>query len=159
EKKKNLESAMGPAKTSFISQIVQSLDKKIDLQDAEFDDLKYWIQLPIPANAIPDSQRKAIQNEKTDAWLRKQIFAKYIFQHWIQRQSRVRCELYSECLSPVQKKRYYNSILAMMYADEQAARLITEKILPKNQIKNYQRALTIAACTKVIITNSKSAMA
>jgi hypothetical protein len=117
----------------------------------EFDDLKYWIQLSLPMNALPQEAITLIENQAAPADQRIQTFARYLYQHWIQRQDSARCSLYFECLSQKKKLYYYDAILATL--KDPGTPIVSAQLV--EHTKN-QAEITIQPCTKIIVTNSRN---
>ena len=79
-----------------------------------FDDFDYWMKLPIPVNALPASAIEQIEAGNVDIGSKKNLYAQYVFQHWIEHIDQIRCRLFFECLTPAQKQSYYNTIIGEM---------------------------------------------
>jgi hypothetical protein len=128
------------------------------VEDAQFDDLKYWIRLPLPINAIPPEAQAIIQSTSPSVTpdQKKQTFAKYLYQHWVQRQDSARCHLYRDCLNQQQQYAYYRQILRSFYNDPLPALVVEKKV---QALPTYQKILTISPCIQVRVRNSRSAMA
>lgn len=128
------------------------------IEEAQFDDLKYWIRLPLPLNAITSEARAIIEStSQSITWeQKKQTFARNLYQHWIRRQDSARCRLYGECLNQKQQYDYYAETLKSLFADSPHP-LIAEKTL-KNP-RPFARLLTVAKCIKVHVANSRDSMA
>jgi len=124
---------------------------KEDTDETEFDDLKYWIQLPLPISAIPADVRKKVDNPDISYEDKVTTFARHLYRHWVARQDAARCALYYECLSQKEKGNYYAEILKTFYP-KQADPLITDV-----QIKKNEWRLTVQPCTKILVTNGRSA--
>ncbi|QHP67435.1 hypothetical protein EI171_08335 [Bradyrhizobium sp. LCT2] len=125
---------------------------EIIAQDArEFDDYLYWINLPLPLNAIPPAMRDKITNPKGDIEEKRQTYARFLYRHWIHRQDIARCSLYNECLDPSQKSYYFNQILSTINRNQSP--------LPIEGMQVAANAwnLTVQPCMQILITNSKSA--
>jgi hypothetical protein len=163
DKLKKLKEAVGERKHSVAARIYRASNGQASDgsgkteyspfdEELEFDDLKYWIQLSLPMNALPQEAISLIQNQAAPADQRIQIFARYLYQHWIQRQDSARCSLFFECLSQKRKLYYYNAILASL--KDPGTPLVSAKLVEKT--KN-QAEITIKPCTKIIVTNSRSA--
>ena len=119
--------------------------------EMDFDDFEYWIQLPLPMSAIPPAARTFIQDAKNDYDQKRRTYARYLFQHWVQRQDAARCSLYSECLSQSRKFQIYDEIIKTLNVKQSPALLSLKKI----DQHSYQ--IEVKPCTQVYITNSRSA--
>jgi hypothetical protein len=130
-------------------------EKEIALGETEFDDLLYWITLPLPIKAISQKDRDIIQSkdDSVNYEQKKATYARALYRHWIQRQDAARCSLYHDCLSQTDKDRYYNVIL-MSFFPRQADGLIKETL---NSTSEW--LLTVKPCTGVLVTNRRSAQA
>jgi hypothetical protein len=126
--------------------------QKVDSKKTEFDDLLYWMQLPLPRTAISDDDITMIASLDTDYETKKAIFARDLYRHWILRQDAARCSLYYECLSQDQKDYYYSEIMKTLLRTQQYPKAITATWETNNQWR-----LTIAPCTAVLVTNARSA--
>ena len=86
----------------------QTLGARLEMTD--FDDLKYWIQLPIPANAIPDAAKSFIETPANGLGARQDTYAQYLFRHWIERIVQIRCRMFYECATSAQRDGYFQQI-------------------------------------------------
>jgi hypothetical protein len=163
EMKDRLEKALGAKPLSVREQLVSAFEKQaqvqglqppgpgIEIRPEEFDDLSYWIRLPLPMTAISSDDYNTIKNQTNSIDLRRATFARNLYRHWVQRQDAARCSLYSECLSIAQKLNYYDEILDSI-SGQAGANVFTGK-----QLSNNQWQITIAPCLRTIVTNSRSA--
>ncbi len=122
------------------------------LNKNDFDDLRWWIQLPVPINAIPPQILTQIQDQKLDLGQRRALYAKYLYNHWIKRQDDSRCSLYSECLTRTQQQSYYSLIFASLSTDP-APRSLIEVLKPDDKLPNM-RTLVIPKCADILVSNS-----
>ena len=78
----------------------------------DFDDLKFWIRLPVPANAISDVERSALATPPSTVPLqeRQREYAHTLYYHWIERITEVRCSTFKECLSDTDSVKYQKAI-------------------------------------------------
>jgi hypothetical protein len=150
-----VQKALGAASQSVEAEVASALGVNKNATEAEFDDLLYWLRLPLPLNAVPAEVQALIASPQTPVDQKKLLFARYLFRHWIERQDSARCALYSECLSQKQSQQYYSRILSSFYA-AQAPALVSDT--PLSPLRPNARQVTIEPCTKVLITNSHSAI-
>ncbi len=120
------------------------------LNDKDFDDFKFWVKLPLPTNTIPPDSKKQIEDTTKDIEQRKQLYARYLYDHWVKRQDQARCTLYFECLSERQQETYYGLIMSSMLSSPKHP-LLTEKTPPE---ATNERTINVPACTDVIVRNS-----
>jgi hypothetical protein len=102
-------------------------------------------------NAIPASAIAAINNDKTDLGTKKALYARYLYRHWVERQSRVRCQLYDDCLTRDKTQKYWDTIVES-FSDSQGDRLLEAKSINSSTVE-----VTIAKCAAVKVTNWRSA--
>jgi hypothetical protein len=116
-------------------------------ESSVLDDLMYWIMLPIPMNAISDVSKAEIENSANPADRRKEIYAQYVFRHWVERISQIRCSLFFECLSAAERKSYYDSIIA-----EPAPTVAVLKEVPAPGFAGVDKAVLVPRGYLVTIT-------
>jgi hypothetical protein len=141
---------------SDLSKAIEVFGVAPGLDQTRFDDLKYWIRLPLPINAIPPDARTLIESTSASVTVeqKKQTFARYLYQHWVQRQDQARCRLYGDCLDHKRQYEYYDEILRTFF-DDQGKPFIVKKSTPAPN----SMVLTIAPCFVTKITNTRSALA
>ena len=75
-----------------------------------FDDYQWWIQLPLPINSIPSDVVPRILT--ADISERQRLYAHYLFQHWVERFDDIRCGLFLDCLSDLDRQHYLKAIFS-----------------------------------------------
>ena len=75
-----------------------------------FDDYQWWIQLPLPINSIPSDVVPRIL--AADISERQRLYAHYLFQHWVERFDDIRCGLFLDCLSDLDRQHYLKAIFS-----------------------------------------------
>jgi hypothetical protein len=84
-----------------------------------FDDYRFWIELPVPMNTLSEADVAKIAGTASFNE-RKAAYAQSLYRHWVERVDQVRCRLFSECLSAGGKTDAYNKILSTMVAPNPA---------------------------------------
>jgi hypothetical protein len=149
----NVQAALAQWQSSDANKAMGILNPDQNTGESLFDDLRFWIQLPIPLNAIPADARAIIEGSGATLDQKKEKFATYVYQHWINRQDLARCFLYRECLSQKQQQQYYAQILQTLYADPQQALVVQMSSLGPDRT-----LLEVSPCVDVQISNARSAI-
>lgn len=63
----------------------------------QFDDLQFWVKLPLPRNVLSESEWSAIEAPGGDLTSRRTAYEHALFLHWIERIDTNRCQLLNEC--------------------------------------------------------------
>jgi hypothetical protein len=89
-------------------------------QRLRYDDIAFWIRLPVPTNALPSDALSAMDMYNFDpdpsaADDRRKWLAQYIFKYRVERISSLRCEMFQECLSPEERRKYMDAIVAFLH--------------------------------------------
>ncbi|MCK1409535.1 hypothetical protein [Bradyrhizobium sp. 76] len=79
-----------------------------------FDDYSLWSLLPIPQNSIPQSAINSLLDMSSAIDVRRNAYSQYVFRHWVERVEQVRCRLFSECLTPDERRVLYDAIVKTM---------------------------------------------
>jgi hypothetical protein len=119
-------------------------------EDIHFDDFNYWILLPLPSNVIPATVKKDVSNLNADKQERAYKYERYLFRHWVDRQARVRCALFLECLTKEDEDRYHDEIIKTFDFphDEAIAQIIS------NETNANTKLVGIAPQHKLNLTSS-----
>jgi hypothetical protein len=83
------------------------------LPPLDYDDYRYWIQLPLPAGALSGSTLAyltAAGNEDQ----RKFRYSMALYQHWVERIAMARCTLFFECLTSEKRRKEYGLIASSL---------------------------------------------
>ena len=101
-------------KLSKIMSACQDIEKELENNTDSFNDLKLWVELPIPLNAITNDTLVKLDDLKGDLQDRKTLFAQNVFRHWVERADQIRCRLFGECLSGDDRKALYDGIFSKL---------------------------------------------
>lgn len=85
-----------------------------DLPVFDFDDFRYWIQLPLPQNTLSSTDLNAIKDLAGDVSARKYTLSIALFNHWVDRTAKVRCSMFFECLDGDRRRKEYARIRATL---------------------------------------------
>lgn len=84
----------------------QSLNVRSSQTD--FDDLKFWLLLPLPNNTIPADDRMTLEGGNLEE--KKRVYTSRLFHHWIERVADVRSKLFNEPMTDADRTKYRDDI-------------------------------------------------
>jgi hypothetical protein len=79
----------------------------------DFNDFRFWMNLPIPLNGVSEKDRQVITNTTNPPSplpVRQKIFKQALYRYWVERTDQIRCRLFFECLTKAEQDDLYKSI-------------------------------------------------
>jgi len=101
--------ALGGTRKKCEEEVSKQLDKM-----ENFDDFRFWIELPLPLDGVSEKDRQIIADvtNTTPNGLadRQKKFKQALYRYWIERTDQIRCRLFFECLTKAEQDAQYKNI-------------------------------------------------